>query len=695
MTRLAAALGCLCVLGLAARPAHPQVDDTRPVVRGLAFEGNRAIRDEVLRASIATSNSSFWRWTGFLGQRRYFNEVEFRRDVLRLTLLYRQSGFVEATVDTIVHRDDGAVRIRFLIHEGRPVRVQALDVSGTEGIVDSARLRRRLPLQVGDPFNRAQLQASVDTIRAFLADRGYPFAEVFRNFDEDRVHRVARVLLDVVPGPRVVVDSVIVRGTDRVDERVVRRTLALRPGDAYSQQAVRESQIDLYRTELFTTAAVQIADTTGRSPDDSAVTLEVVVAEAPLNRVRIGMGIGSLDCLRGQTALTFHNFAGGGRSLRLRGGVSHVGVASPVDAGFKRHVCGQLRGQDPQFVQLNYSTGISLTEPFLFSRRTSGSVSLSAERQSEFRAFVREGFGGDLALSQSLGRDVRATLAYGLSRTRTLAEPAVFCTFLNVCTPADVGRFQDWRRRSTLSVAVVRDRTGSPLDPRRGSRLSVEVRHASRAIGSDELSQFSKAVVELASYHAVGRRGVIAWRVRIGTIITPVLGGAGQPIQFVPPEERFYAGGPNSVRGFSQNELGPLVRVIEDTVVSANGDTTFVGRPAPIGGNEIVVANVEWRFPLPLFSERVSGAVFLDAGQVFAREQDGLALGRLRFTPGAGTRVNSPLGPVRFDVALNPYDPPAAPLYDPTTLTVRDPAHREPVSLLGRFRVHFSVGHAF
>src|SRR6266545_2997773 len=80
------------------------------VVRGLSFEGNHAIDDYTLSTAIGTSNSSWFarafpiRLLG-LGEKRFFNELEFRRDVIRLLLLYRQSGYMNAVMDTLVRRE--------------------------------------------------------------------------------------------------------------------------------------------------------------------------------------------------------------------------------------------------------------------------------------------------------------------------------------------------------------------------------------------------------------------------------------------------------------------------------------------------------------------------------------------------------------------------------------------------------------
>src|SRR5213595_3021027 len=88
----------LLVAVIAAAPLAAQQEQQR-VVRGLAFEGNHAIDDYTLSTAIVTTNSStfatspFLRWMG-LGEKRTFDELEFRRDVIRLVLLYRQSGYM-------------------------------------------------------------------------------------------------------------------------------------------------------------------------------------------------------------------------------------------------------------------------------------------------------------------------------------------------------------------------------------------------------------------------------------------------------------------------------------------------------------------------------------------------------------------------------------------------------------------------
>jgi hypothetical protein len=154
---------------LLAAPIHGQ--EPGRVVRGLSFTGNHALEDETLAAAIATTNSSWFarnklvRWIG-LGEKRYFDETEFQRDVLRITLLYRKVGFLEVEVDTIVRREPENVYITFAITENEPIILDSLDVAGIDSVGWRERLVRSRSVQAGGPFNRILLEVSADALVA-------------------------------------------------------------------------------------------------------------------------------------------------------------------------------------------------------------------------------------------------------------------------------------------------------------------------------------------------------------------------------------------------------------------------------------------------------------------------------------------------------------------------------------------------
>ncbi|MDP3773471.1 MAG: POTRA domain-containing protein, partial [Gemmatimonadales bacterium] len=216
-------------------------------VTGVHFRGNRAIAADTLAISIATTGSSWL--AGFaplrfvhLGQRRTFDELEFRRDVVRLQLLYRLPGYFEARVDTVLRRSADAISVTFIIEEGPPIVVDSITIGGVDSIVPPERLRRGLPLAVGRPFDRYRFAASADSLTMGMRNRGYPFAGVYRSYTVDRTTRLARVSYEVVPGPYARVGEIVIDGSRGVSRRTVRRSLAVKVGDEFDQDALYDSQ---------------------------------------------------------------------------------------------------------------------------------------------------------------------------------------------------------------------------------------------------------------------------------------------------------------------------------------------------------------------------------------------------------------------------------------------------------------------
>ena len=198
---------------------------------------------------------------------------------------------------------------------------------------------------------------------------------------------------------------------------------------------------------------------------------------------------------------------------------------------------------------------------------------------------------------------------------------------------------------------------------------------------------------------------VFSWRIRGGIIFAPAVDVATQRGSFIPPEQRFYAGGPNDVRGFDRNELGPVVYVVPKSHV----DSTLLNpsTPTPLdpdsvqvaatGGNTLAVANVELRVPSPIFSSRLRFAAFVDAGGVWQRNEPN-SPAVIRVTPGVGLRLATPLGPARLDVAYNPYKLQAGTLFQFDTAGALTPVPGQSSYVLdrkGHLTYHIAVGQAF
>ena len=699
----------LLVAVFAAAPLAAQQEQQR-VVRGLSFEGNHAIDDYTLSTAIGTSNSSWFarafpiRLLG-LGEKRYFNELEFRRDVIRLLLLYRQSGYMNAVIDTLVRREGRDVYLKFRIYEGDPVRLATLDMLGVDSILDVRRLKRDLPLQEGDPFNRALFQASADTVVSRLKNLGYPYADILRNYDVDVAALRAVATLEALPGPRMRVGQVLITGVEKVDTGTLRRMLSVRAGDRFRQDQLYLTQRDLYGLGMFRSVNVVLADTTP-PPGDSTVRVVVRVSEAPRHRIRAGAGYGSLDCFRVQSGWTAYDFLGGARSLDLTGQLSKLGVGVPANSGFKQNVCHPLH-DDPTSDTANYNATLTLRQPAFLSPRHTASFAIFAERRSEFKAYTRQAVGANLAVTFNARRDVPVTVGYGYSLGRTTADPVVLCERFLLCNASDQAFLLNTRPFGAITISGVRARVNSVLDPSAGSVMQVTLVHASRYVLSDTLYEFNRGELEVAKYYPLSRRSAFAWRIRGGTILPQRLSLLGQSTQFVPPDQRFYAGGPNSVRGYARNELGPRVYVTDSIIVQGTDTTLRNLRASPTGGNTVITANLELRVPTPIFPDRVRLGLFVDVGQVWERGDTLTAVSGLRVTPGLGLRFITPLGPVRLDAAYNGYPQEPGPLYlldttNKSLTAVLDPAGKQvlyrpqlPGGFWRRVVVQFAVGQAF
>ena len=679
-----------------AGPLYAQEEEGVRVVRKVSFHGNRSITEKELRASIATSQAPFLyrlsltRWIG-LAKAPAFDEMEFRRDVLRIQALYGVRGFPEAQIDTTIRRRGDKLDITFRITENDPVVVDSVILVGLDTTVDAEKTLEILPLRAKNPFDRLAFQTSVSVLEALLRDRGHVFARVTGGFQAAMDAKSVVVTLTAEPGPRARIGKVDVAGTEAIDDRVILKTLMIEEGQIFSDSALHEGMMNLQRTELFRQVRLGVVDSAPSNPTDSMITVQVraQLAEYPLRRARVAAGYGTLDCMRAMGSMDLFNWSGQGRRLEFRARTSQIGVGKPTDWGFERSACRALADEDTSRVKLNYNLAVTLHDPLIDWDRTTGMATLFFERRTEFGAYLREAVGGEIALTRQVATDLPLEGSYSFSYGKTVASAATFCALLDVCAIDDQEIFRERRKRSVVAFSLVRDRTNSLNDPTRGTTFVTELRVSPSFLGSDRFMRFVRLTAGFKSHHPIGLSSpgrVFSWRVRAGTTFAPSVELPSGSREYVPPEERFFAGGSTTIRGFSENLLGPVVHVM-------GPDSTI--RTSATGGTFLAVGNLEARFPFHVLGVALFGAVFVDAGMVTERRD--ISLKELRVTPGAGLRMPSLLGPIRLDLGFNPYPSRAGPLYmqSGNALVLTDPAFQPKLRLIDRFQLHLSIGQAF
>ncbi|MEO6526386.1 MAG: BamA/TamA family outer membrane protein [Gemmatimonadaceae bacterium] len=660
-------------------------------VRSLEFRGNRVFRSSELSLRVATTESDFARRNfRVFGTRRCLDSDDLRLDVGRLRLFYRRAGYYATVVDTsVVANEDGSVAVAFLIDEGEPVVVDSLKISGLDSVIGPIALRHDLDLQRGVVFDMTRLQSAIDSIKSRLRDHGYPRGDVAASFTVfDTAGRRARVSLDVLPGSRArigeirVFDEPLPGAPRRLSDNTVRRLLGIRAGDEYSERELAGAQRALYQSDLFRHVEVGLSPDSLQGKVDSLINVDVVLRENYVRQVDTEVGWAVLDCFKGRVQLVDKNFLGEARRLELSAQVSKIGHAEHTRFADGK-LCKSEMNRDPFSSEVNYFLGGTFRFPTLFGLRGSPAISLYSERRGEYQAFLRTTVvGGEASITRDIRRNLPLRLAYSLEFGRTEAQPALLCAVFNRCDSESRALITDRNRPLAVASAHLdRLRTDNPLNPRSGTTLRLDLRGAGTEIGSDKQLQFIKGLVDGSVYRGLTRSLTFAARLRLGTVLSRTL-SFGDSVGFVPPEERLYAGGAASVRGYQQNELGDLIYIAEqafDTTAGV-GDTVYFDVPdgsaarrvVPVGGNSLIVANFEVRIRSAFYPELIQYTVFVDGGDVWqrgrtigtrARKASSLFLNGLRWTPGAGIRVFTPVGPIQANVGYNPFARPAGAVF--------------------------------
>lgn len=635
-------------------------------IRRVHVQGSPAFDALTLSASIVTHEPGFVTRTFRMGRAPCVDSLEVQRDALRLAVLHRQAGWFQAAVSPRIERLKSGVRVLFQITPG-PEAV--LDTVRIAGLPESAAGRRpfaeALHALEGQRFDRTRLDTTIAAVVTRLRDASYARAGVPQSrIAIDSASGMVTLDLAFAPGPPMRIGTVTIdvrplrEGEQRVSREEVARLVPIDSGDRFRASAILDAQRALYRSEAF---RLVVIDTITGAARDSTLDLRIAVAEARTRSARAGLGWATQDCIRAQGRITDRGFLGVGRRVELSVRASKLGLGAPAD--FAPALCSGPLRQDPFSERLNYYVGATLSNARLFGLPLAPVVSLYSERRGEPFAYLRETTIGALTeVSRQFTPRAAGTAGFQYENGKTITDPVVSCTRFGQCRPEEVILSLFGRGVGILSTSGTYDRTNDITNPSRGFRVRGELRAGATYSEIVSSLRFYRSTGEVATFgRAFG--GVIGARLQAAGAFAPgaeLVGGT----PLLPQQERLFVGGQNSVRGYQQNLLGPIVYVVSNVreFTNADGDQEVevlpgsgFDRAVPRGGTALLVANLEWRRPVRFLAEQVQLAAFVDAGTLWETSSDRFRWRDVRATPGIGARVLTPLGPFRVDVGYRPY----------------------------------------
>jgi translocation and assembly module TamA len=550
--------------------------------------------------------------------------IRARVDIVRLGKVLESFGYYQGTVVIEIngvavddpaaqdllsaHSKGDAARCVITVQLGPLYHLGRIDIDGV--VPDAA--RRTLRLATGAPAVASDVLEAGERLQATLEELSFAYAKVDPPVAyEDPVHRVLDIRFHAQTGPSTRVGEIRFVGLQLVHEAMLRKRIRLRTGDPYRASQVELARQDLLALGVFASVGVRLAD----SPDEQA-RVPIIFSVRERRRHAVGVNAAYSNDLGASGGFTWsnRNFFGGAEHLTLAASAINIGGNATTGIGYDfsaKYLIPDMRRRD-QTLQFAVS---ALKQSLDTYDQTAQSAGVTWRRK------LTDVWG----VSAGASATVNTVVQEGDTRHYTLLA-------------------------APLTASYDSTNLASPLaEPDRGMRLTCTIT-PTLSVGNPN-AIFVVTQVAISQYldlsslvQSDAGRTVLALR---------ALGGLakGAGALDLPPDQRFYAGGSGTIRGYRYQSVGPQFP-----------DGT------PSGGTAIAAGSIELR---QRFGTQFGVVLFVDGGAV--AQSDSPIAGKFRIGLGTGARYYSPLGAIRADVAI--------------------PTQRQPGD--DRFEVYIGLGQAF
>jgi outer membrane protein insertion porin family len=673
-------------------------------VESVTLTGNKYFSNDILQPRLGVVKTNLFQRHGS------YSQALVQADVNNLTALYQSNGFSKVKVTPLVKRTEGGegLSVTYQVDEGTQQKIGKYQVAGNTQI-PTGELTPLLNLETGQPYSAANILGDRDSILTYYFKHGFSQASVaIEQKPEAKDADDIDVAMNITEGQQTFVNRVLISGLHFTRPDTVDPHILLHKGDPLDNSALLEMQRKLYDLTLFNevTAAIQ-------NPNGDEERKNVLVQFNEAKRWDLSYGGGfqlqtgnpTSNCPNvptGQAPPTCGNNGNGktGASALVLFDVSRINLGGRNQSLTLRTAYGTLE----QRATLVYSL------PHIFNNpRLDFSLSGGYTNSQDVTTYAASRLEGTVRLTERPTKP--NTLIYSFTYRRVKVDP----NSVQVA-PDEIPLISEPVRVGGPGITWIHDtRRPSPLDAQSGNYTTADEFFTKNIFSSE--ANFNRLDVTNASYYPLGkRRYVLARLTRFGYERSF---GADQ-YRYIPLPERLYAGGAQSLRGFSINSAGP-----RDSL------TGF-----PIGGAGAFVNSTEMRFPnpqLPYFGSAIGFVLFHDTGNVFNNSSDiwpsllrtkqphsytcggpyltveaqsavtrssstnptgTCSFNNFSHAVGLGLRYHTPIGPLRLDFSYN-LNPP---IY-PVVITYGTLPNGQPIpphqGQAGHFNFFFSIGQAF
>ena len=539
----------------------------------------------------------------FGGRNKYSKQL-LGADLETIKSWYLDRGYINFKIESTqvsLTPDKEDVYITINLSEGEQFKVRSVRLAG-DLIVDEDVLWSLVSLKEDDIFSRRESLDTSERISNRLAEEGYAFANVNIVPDVDKDTRTVGLTIFIDPGRRVYVRKINISGNTKSKDKVIRREMRQMEGDWMSTKLVSMSRTRLDRLGFFEQVNVETPAVPGTTDQ---VDVNLSVSERPTGNLTAGVGYSDSQGAMVNFAITQQNFVGTGNQVGVS--VDKSSVSSNISLNYT----------NPYYTQDGISRGFRLYYRKLDTR----SIFVTN--------YLTESRGLSVSYGLPLNETDRSLFTLGYDNTNLLVDESATSEDILEFVAENGNVYNNYNVAGSWS----RDRRNRRILPTAGAytRAGMDL----TVPGSD--LQYYKLNLRHIRYFAMGKLTTLMLKGVFGY-------GAGYSgSSNLPPFQRYYAGGSNSVRGYDSNSLGPRDAKTNNTI---GGDTKLVG-------------NIELILPNPFTESSGSTRIstFFDIGNVFGAEEN-IQFNDLRQSAGIAFLWLAPVGAMRFSYAIPLNDQP-------------------------------------